>query len=393
MRFQSYFNTTVILIKEYDGIIPLTHFLKQYFSQHKKHGSKDRKYITHLCYCYYRLGHSLNELSIEEKLRVAIYLCNDSAGEWNILFDETWNNWSAEIYERISFIQTKYRTFSVQNIFPWKDELSENIDTIVFAASHLIQPDLFLRIRPNHEETVIEKLQTNKIAFQQLSSTCLELPNASKIDDILNIDEEVVVQDYSSQRIAEFLSIVNYQPPTVLWDCCAASGGKSILAVDVLQNVQLTVSDVRISILQNLKQRFTKAGIKKYDSFVVDLVKPISQITNRPINIILCDVPCTGSGTWSRTPEQLFSFSEEKINEYAALQKKIINNTIPHLSKDGYFLYITCSVFKRENEEAVEFIKKTFHLELIKMECLKGYSQKADSMFAALFKKDSNRHA
>ena len=54
MRFQSYFNTAISLIKTYDGSIPLQHFLKQHFSQHKKHGSKDRKFITHLCYCYYR---------------------------------------------------------------------------------------------------------------------------------------------------------------------------------------------------------------------------------------------------------------------------------------------------------------------------------------------------
>jgi len=43
-------------------------------------------------------------------------------------------------------------------------------------------------------------------------------------------------------------------------------------------------------------------------------------------------------------------------------------------------------VFKKENEEVVRFIQEKFHLQLIKMELLKGYNQKADSMFAALFK-------
>ncbi|MDE3143943.1 MAG: Fmu (Sun) domain-containing protein, partial [Bacteroidota bacterium] len=72
----------------------------------------------------------------------------------------------------------------------------------------------------------------------------------------------------------------------------------------------------------------------------------------------------------------------------AALQKKIISNTIPHLAKDGYFLYITCSVFKKENEDAVDFIQQQFpSLQLIKKELLKGYEMKADSMFAALFKR------
>lgn len=389
LRFQSYFNTSISLIKMYDGSVPLVHFLKQYFSQNKKHGSKDRKFISHLCYCYYRLGHALKELSAEEKLKAVIYLCNAEAGEWQILFDESWNEWSRILNERINFIQKKYPSFSLQDIFPWQDELSETIDITAFAASHLIQPDLFLRIRRAKENIVTKKLESHKISFQQLTSTCLALPNSSKIDQILNVDEEVVVQDYSSQRISEFLklSTTDSRLPTQLWDCCAASGGKSILAVDVLQNINLTVSDIRSSILQNLKQRFAKAGIKKYNSFIADLIKPAFSIQHSTFNIILCDVPCSGSGTWSRTPEQLFFFDQEKINEYAALQKKIINNTIPHLAKDGYFLYITCSVFKKENEDAVDFIQQQFpSLQLIKKELLKGYEMKADSMFAALFK-------
>ena len=388
MRFQSYFNTAVNLIKSYDGSMPLQHFLKQYFSQHKKHGSKDRKFITHLCYCYYRLGHSFKELNVADKLKAAIYLCNDTVGEWHILFDEAWNEWNTNLKDRIIFVQKKYPTFSVQDIFSWKDELCETIDPPVFSASHLIQPDLYLRIRPKKENEVLEKLQAHQISFHQLTSTCLALPNSSKIDAILKMDEDVVVQDHSSQKIADFLQLITiHDSRFTVWDCCAASGGKSILAVDILQNVQLTVSDIRTSILQNLKQRFVKAGIKKFDSFIADLTKPINLSINQPINLIICDAPCSGSGTWGRTPEQLFFFNEEKINEYAVLQKKIISNTIPHLVNGGYFLYITCSVFKNENEEAVAFIKKTFHLELIKMECLQGSSQKADSMFAALFKK------
>ena len=159
----------------------------------------------------------------------------------------------------------------------------------------------------------------------------------------------------------------------------------------MLQNIQLTVSDVRASILQNLKQRFVKAGIKNYDSFVVDLSinnhQSKSEISNRKFDMILCDAPCSGSGTWGRTPEQLYFFAEEKINAYVVLQKKITQNTIPFLKPGGHFLYITCSVFKKENEDVVAFILQQFSsFQLIKKELLIGYNEKADTMFAALFK-------
>ena len=79
--------------------------------------------------------------------------------------------------------------------------------------------------------------------------------------------------------------------------------------------------------------------------------------------MIIADVPCTGSGTWGRTPEQLYYFEDRKIEEYASLQKQIVTNVISHLAPGGYFLYITCSVFKKENEEAIDFIKDKFQLQ------------------------------
>jgi 16S rRNA (cytosine967-C5)-methyltransferase len=69
------------------------------------------------------------------------------------------------------------------------------------------------------------------------------------------------------------------------------------------------------------------------------------------------------------------------------MQQRIVSNVIPYLQKGGIFCYITCSVFKNENEDMANFIKEKFHLQLLQMELLKGYDKKADSMFTAVFKK------
>ncbi len=394
MRFQSYFNTAVIILSRYNGELPLVHFLKQYFSQQKKHGSKDRKFITHLCYVYFRLGHALKEESIENRLKIALFLCNETVGDWSILFEESWLiHWKKEFDMRVRFIQTQFPAFSIDTVFPFSDELSDGIEKEKFILAHFIQPDLFLRIRPGKEKVIQQKLTEHQIPFHHLTPNCLVLPNASKIDTILEIDKEVVIQDYSSQRIAEFLQpqTPNPKPQTNLWDCCAASGGKSLLAIDHLTNIRLTVSDLRPGILQNLKIRFEKAGIKNYQSFIADLTdsKFITSkiLQNANFNLVLCDAPCSGSGTWSRTPEQLSFFSTQKIFEYAKMQIKILKNIIPFIAPNGYLLYITCSVFKKENEEVVSFITNNSNLELCKMELLKGYDMKADSMFAALFRR------
>src|SRR4051812_35109091 len=88
--YNRYFDTAVTLIQQYNGGIPLAVYLKQYFVQHKKHGSKDRKQITHLCYCYYRLGHALKDLPVDTRLYISLYLCNKEDGDWLHLYEKDW---------------------------------------------------------------------------------------------------------------------------------------------------------------------------------------------------------------------------------------------------------------------------------------------------------------
>jgi 16S rRNA (cytosine967-C5)-methyltransferase len=120
---------------------------------------------------------------------------------------------------------------------------------------------------------------------------------------------------------------------------------------------------------------------------VINLSSPPPGGIPGPFDLVICDVPCTGSGTWGRTPEQLFYFNPAEIAQYAALQKKILSGVIPQLKAGAYLLYSTCSVFTKENEEAAGFLKQQFHLRLVKMELLEGYHRKADTMFAALLQK------
>jgi 16S rRNA (cytosine967-C5)-methyltransferase len=400
MRFQSYFNTAIKIIQLYDGTVPLQHYLKQYFSQHKKHGSKDRKFITHLCYGFYRIGKAFTDKALEEKLKIAIFICNDQVSEWRFLYDEDWlDNWSDSLNNRIALIQTKYISFSLTDVFPFVDDLSEGIDTSAFIRSFFNQPDVFIRVRPGYYEDVISKLRQHNISFNVIDENCISLSPFININSTICIDKEAVIQDQSSQNIKRFLKIISaefkdqksqdQQPEIITWDCCAGSGGKSILAYDILYNISLTVSDIRTSVIQNLKQRFAKAGIKNYRSFIADITNSKLPIANSKFDLIICDAPCTGSGTWSRTPEQLYFFQHEKISTYPLLQQKIVSHAIPSLKTNGYFLYITCSVFKKENEDITDFIIRQFDLELVKKELLKGYDEKADTMFAALFRKNS----
>ncbi|HEY6503935.1 MAG TPA: Fmu (Sun) domain-containing protein [Chitinophagaceae bacterium] len=385
-RYYSYLNTAQEILRRYKSEEPFASFLKKFFSLNKKYGSKDRKQISHLCYCYFRIGKLNTSLPDEERILTGLFLCSDNSNEILEQLKPEWNEKvTTPVAEKLSLLHLD----TIQDIFPFADELSDGIEKESFILSHIIQPDLFIRLRPGKEDIVKQKLKEAGIDFTIVSDTCIALPNASKIDSIIELNKEAVVQDLSSQRIAEFIPFPssNNRSKISAWDCCAASGGKSILLHDLYPGIELTVSDVRESILINLKKRFSEAGIYKYKSTVADLTISGFRLPASDFGLIIADVPCSGSGTWGRTPEQLFYFKKEKINEYASLQQKIVSNVIPHVKAGGYFLYITCSVFKKENEEAVEFIKQNFGFSLLKMEMLKGYDKKADTMFAALLQR------
>lgn len=320
-----------------------------------------------------------------QRIVAALFLCSNIPDP---LLDTLKPEWGEKILlpveDKLAIIEEQE---IISNIFPWNELLSAGMDHLQFCKSLLIQPDLFLRIRPGKAKQVLLKLQQAGIVFSRPNDTCIALDNRTKIDELIILDNEAVIQDYNSQKVGDVLRLLPVQNKTKVWDCCAASGGKSIMAADLLGDIQLTVSDIRESILINLKKRFAAAGIKNYRSFVADLSIAGLPESDEKFDLVIADVPCSGSGTWSRTPEQLFHFKKETIEKYTTLQKQILSNIISHIKPGGYMLYITCSVFKAENEGVITWLLERNPFNLVKMELLPGYFFRSDTMFAALLQK------
>jgi 16S rRNA (cytosine967-C5)-methyltransferase len=382
--YHSHITTAIKIIETAKQGEPLMHHLKRTFAANKKFGSKDRKSISSLCYNYYRLGNALKNKTIEERIIAAIFICTNTSNKFlEALAPALYEQTHLSIHEKCVL-----QGISPKHIFPFLEELGADIDFDNFAYSFLKQPLFFLRIRVVKKETVYEKLKNENVVFEVITDNCIALPQTTKIDEILILNKEVVVQDYNSQGVFNYIqNEINILPklPKV-WDCCAASGGKSILIYDTLKgNIDLKVSDIRPAILNNLKARFKDAGIKNYHTSLVDMSKSESISVEKKYDVIICDAPCTGSGTWARTPEQLAFFNKKSIIEFVALQKSIASNAKQQLKKGGLFFYITCSVFKKENEGVVKYLQQNENFNLLYKEYLKGYDMQADTMFVAVF--------
>ena len=377
-RFHSYLASAVKIIETHAKGEPLALHLKRFFSSDKKYGSRDRKFIGNLCYNYYRLGKALPAESIEKKIICGIFLCEDSSSELVTLLPPEKSSAIDEPLEKKLLVLD----LLPGELLQYTTELSNSINEDLFCLSLLVQPNLFVRIRPGNKEAVENKLRKASIPYC-LTGDCIMVDNSTPLDKIIIPDKEVVIQDMNSQKVLDRLDTENFKGPVTAWDCCAASGGKSILLYDKLQGkVELTVSDIRENILVNLTNRLQNAGVKLKKKFRADLTVNYG---NEKFNIIICDVPCTGSGTWARTPEQLTFFDLTALESYSSRQQQIVLNASRNLAHGGLFFYITCSVFKKENEDMAFFISDKCSLSLLEMKYHRGYDMRADTLFVAVF--------
>ncbi len=357
------------IIGDYNGALPLSHFLKQYLARHPKLGSRDRKILSEMAYAWYRFSKGLpDEMPFEEKLRACLSLSHTD---------------NKHILRFLPGEDTPTPAFNTELIFPFDIALSEGITRDAWLASMEKKPELFIRLR--QREKVIGLLHEHNIPYQTVSAQTLALPNGTALDKILPA-EAYAIQDASSQKTGEYFHPENGE---AWWDCCSGAGGKSLLLTDKNPRIKLTVSDRRESILHNLSQRFALYRLPAPARLLVDMSNEHSvaeKLGQRRFDNIICDVPCSGSGTWARTPEQLYFFKPEMIEDMHKLQSRIAVNASRYLKPGGALYYITCSVFRKENEEVVAKLIETTGLVLEKQEAINGLALKADSMFISVLR-------
>ena len=379
-----------IILQMYKGDMPLANFLKFYFKKHPVLGSRDRKMLSEMAYCYYRCAKGLlpNGLSDAEKTDASLLLAESHLAHIEKILPEQLQSFYGQHFEtNLTLLNKQGVDFDLNALFDNDIPFSDGIKREDWLRSMLHRPKLFIRVVPKYYNQVKQLLGSASLSFVELEDYCLSLANGSPVEKILS-EKMYRTQDASSQKTARYFRVKDKES---CWDCCSGAGGKSLLVKDIAPNAVLCVSDVRKSILDNLAERFQLYGYAIPERLLIsvaDTEQTKATLGSRSFEHIIADVPCSGSGTWARTPEQLYFFDEHTLRDFSERQKSITQNAIQYLSADGYFVYITCSVFKAENEEVVAHIlKQNPQLKLISQKLINGLKIGADSMFIAVLER------
>lgn len=220
--------------------------------------------------------------------------------------------------------------------------------------------DLRVNLSKSTIVEVTELLETDDIDVEslQISETALRVKsNPRKVKTSkAYLSGAVELQDAGSQALIDALPIDDCH--TIL-DYCAGGGGKS-LAMAARSQARIFAHDVNPKRMQDIPTRAARAGV---DIKCIDQAAIIKQA---PFDLVLCDAPCSGSGSWRRSPDAKWKTTKSDFQNLITMQAQILNDASVYVGAGGYFCYATCSLFAQENEEQVNaFLKSTDKFTLV----------------------------
>ncbi|MCG3267610.1 RsmB/NOP family class I SAM-dependent RNA methyltransferase [Yoonia sp. I 8.24] len=158
------------------------------------------------------------------------------------------------------------------------------------------------------------------------------------------LDGRVELQDASSQFA---ISQLRVPAGGRVLDYCAGGGGKALGIADQF-DAQVFAHDIAPQRMADLSARATRAGVDVPQIATDDLLQ------SDRFDVVFCDAPCSGSGTWRRTPDAKWRLTEERLDRMQGMQADVIAAGAKLVRPGGVLAYATCSVLAIENDAIVD---------------------------------------
>ena len=327
---------------------PADNIIREYMRNRKYIGSKDRKFITNTVWDIIRHRSRL-EFDCgccEPRMLLLTYLKDD---DFDIVADGSQYGLpevSKEEKQKLQNLNNEVYPEYIEKECPkW---LYEKINDAALVSSLNTVATADIRANFISREDAKEKLQKEGLFFSYTPYSPFALRSEERINlqnCIAYQNGEIEVQDESSQLGAILCDV---RPEHKIIDYCCGGGGKSLLLGAILKNKGMILAhDKNSKRMDGLSERAGRLGVKNIK--IVDKIMPTDKFDR-----FIIDAPCSGSGTWRRSPDAKYRLTPKQLEAIKKAQSEILQIASEHLTDNGRIIYMTCSVLPEENERQIE---------------------------------------
>jgi 16S rRNA (cytosine967-C5)-methyltransferase len=177
------------------------------------------------------------------------------------------------------------------------------------------------------------------------------LIRARRLPEGSGAPEGLRIQDEGSQLVAELAGRGSRVGMRIL-DCCAAPGGKTAILAETNPHAEITACDISEARLNAMRRSFAREPLTAKIQCV--LADATALPFRDDFDLILCDVPCSGTGTLARNPEIKLRLAASDLGRQQERQIAILRSAYRVLVAGGRLIYSTCSLEAEENSIVVQ---------------------------------------
>lgn len=322
-------------------------------------GSKDRAAVRDIVFDCLRQKRSLMHFAGFDGARglVAGHIMAAGLDVGGVFTGERYAAEKLSEHEQVQLKQIKNTPLDTErlDIPEWlEQELRASLGDDFQESMGALQSRASLDLRVNRKKASVEKVRAELQKDGIETETICTVPNALRV--ISNprrvalseayLNGWVEIQDAGSQRVVCTLPLKGVK--TVL-DYCAGGGGKTLaLAAIADGDTGFDAYDQNKARMSDLPVRAKRAGVS------VNILQTDPVLAGKTYDMVLLDVPCSGSGAWRRNPDGKWRLNSADLDVLLGLQTDILSKTHELVSSGGILAYVTCSLLRQENEAQVE---------------------------------------
>lgn len=376
MQQAARYNAVLELIGEiFKDKSPADGIINNYLRERKYIGSGDRRFITETVWKIIRHRRRLEfEAGSKEARKILLVFLKDE--DLDLIFGAgEYAPPALSKEEKIWMKNLKEEVYPLDVESECPEWLFAKIKDVALLKSLNEPASADLRVNAGSREQVLQDLRREGLFFAPTPYSPIGIRSSERVNlnNCIAYKEGVVeVQDEASQLAAILCDV---RPEHKVIDYCAGAGGKSLAIASLLNGKgKIEAHDIDWHRLEQIKPRLERLNIKN--------VVPVRELSGKDYDRFIIDAPCSGTGTWRRSPDAKFRLTPEKLNELTKIQSQLLEFALENTKVGGRIVYITCSILPDEDENIVSaFAQRHKNVRYVDLKQL--WQQKIDAPYPA----------